>query len=214
MPRLRRLFHSRADEEGDAATGHLPREHRVRQRHRLLQPVSVLHEHLRHAQHPRPGPGDCHGPQERAARPASLGDHRRRRRPVDRRQSLHPLHSPQRRSEGHHVQQPHLRPDQGAIFAHLAAGQSHQEHALRRDRQPAQSAVGRHRLRGDVRRPLDRRQHQAPGRSPQAGRRAQGHGLRRDLPELQHLQRRRLGLRHRQGDQGRHRRSSWSTASR
>ena len=31
-----------------------------------------------------------------------------------------------------------------------------------------------------------------------------GHGVRRDLPELQHLQRRRLRLRHRQEHQGRH----------
>ena len=78
------------------------------------------------------------------------------------------------------------------------AGQGDQEHADGRDRQPAQPALGRHRLRGHVRRPLDRRGRQAPGRDAQAGRRAQGHGLRRGLSELQHLQRRRLGLRHRQ----------------
>ena len=42
------------------------------------------------------------------------------------------------------------------------------------------------------------------GETLQAGRRAQGHGLRRGLSELQRLQRRRLGLRHRQGHQVRH----------
>ena len=48
-------------------------------------------------------------------------------------------------------------------------GPGHQEHAQRRDRQPAASAVGGHRLRGDVRGPLDRRQHQAPVDDAQAG---------------------------------------------
>ena len=36
------------------------REHGVRVGHRLLEPLPVLHEHLRHARHPRSGPGHRH----------------------------------------------------------------------------------------------------------------------------------------------------------
>ena len=42
-----------------------PREDRVRLRHRLLQPLSVLHEHLRHPPHPRPRAGRGDGPEVR-----------------------------------------------------------------------------------------------------------------------------------------------------
>ena len=83
-----------------------------------------------------------------------VGHHRRRRRPVDRRQSPDARHPPQPRHQHRPVQQPHLRPDQGPVLAHLAAGQEDQEHADGRDRQSAAPAVDRHRLRGDVRRPL------------------------------------------------------------
>ena len=51
-------------------------------------------------------------------------------------------------------------------------------------------------------------------RDPQTGRRPQGRGLRRDLPELQDLQRRRLRLRHRQERSRRTTCSTSSTASR
>ena len=47
MPRLRRLLDPRPDEEGAAHAGHSPREDRVHLGHRLLQPLPVLHEHLR-----------------------------------------------------------------------------------------------------------------------------------------------------------------------
>ena len=55
------------------------------------------------------------------ARPAGLGHHRRRRRPVDRRQPPDARHPPQRRPQDHPVQQRDLRPDQGPVFADLAA---------------------------------------------------------------------------------------------
>ena len=60
----------------------------------------------------------------KAARPdlTGLGHHRRRRRPVDRRQPPDARHPPQRRPEDHAVQQRDLRPDQGPVFADLAAG--------------------------------------------------------------------------------------------
>ena len=53
-------------------------------------------------------------------RPVGLGDHRRRRRAVDRRQSPDARHAPQPGHQHHPVQQPHLRTDQGAVLAHLA----------------------------------------------------------------------------------------------
>jgi 2-oxoglutarate ferredoxin oxidoreductase subunit beta len=62
------------------------------------------------------------GPEARPARPDRLDGHRRRRRPVHRRQSFHAHHPPQRRREGPAVQQPHLRPDQGPIFPDQRAG--------------------------------------------------------------------------------------------
>ena len=98
-------------------------------RHRLLQPVSVLHEHLRHPLDPRPGAGRRHRPEDRAARSAGLGHHRRRRRPVDRRQPPDARHPPQPRPQHRPVQQPHLRPDQGPVLAHVACWAEDQEHA-------------------------------------------------------------------------------------
>ncbi len=109
--------------------GHAAGEDRVHLRHRLLQPLPVLHEHLRHALDPRPRAGGGHGPEDRAARSVGVGHHRRRRRPVDRRQSPDARHPPQSRPQHRAVQQPHLRPDQGPVLAHLAAGQGDQEHA-------------------------------------------------------------------------------------
>ena len=44
--------------------------------HRLLQPVPVLHEHLRDALDPRARPGDRHRCRRRPARPRRVGDHR------------------------------------------------------------------------------------------------------------------------------------------
>ena len=78
--------------------GHPAREVRVRLRHRLLEPLSVLHEHLRLPHHPRPGAGGRDRAQARPARAGGLGRHRRRRRAVDRRQSPDAHAPPQRRT--------------------------------------------------------------------------------------------------------------------
>ena len=43
------------------------REHRLHLRHRLLEPLPVLHEHLRLSLHPRPRAGDRHRPEGDAA---------------------------------------------------------------------------------------------------------------------------------------------------
>ena len=48
MSRLRRLLHPGSDEEDDALTGRSAREDCLRLRHRLQQPLSVLHEHVWH----------------------------------------------------------------------------------------------------------------------------------------------------------------------
>ena len=76
---------------------------------------------------------------------------------------------------------------------------------------PLSVAIG---CEGDLRGPHDRREHQAPGICAEACGRAQGHVVRRGLPELHRLQRRGVRLRHQPRHEGRHRRSSWSTASR
>ena len=141
VPRLRRLLDPGPDEEGAGHARHAPREDGVHLRHRLLQPLPVLHEHLRLPHHPRPGADPRHRPESRPARPASLGHHRRRRRPVHRRQPPDPRHPPQRRPEDHPVQQRNLRPDQGPVFADLAYRHAHQVQPAGLDRQSAAAAV-------------------------------------------------------------------------
>ncbi len=75
-------------------------------------------------------------------------------------------------------------------------GQSNEEHAGWLGRQSDPPAFVGHRLRSDVCRPLDRREHQAPGRGVEAGRRAQGNVVRRGLSKLQRVQRRGLRMGH------------------
>ena len=70
---------------------------------------------------------------------------------------------------------------------------------------PLHPLVDRHRLRGDICGPIDRRTHQAPDDGAQAGGRAQRNVVRRNLSELQRFQRRLLGLCHRPRNEERHR---------
>ena len=132
-----------------------------------------------------------------------------------RRQPSDALHPPQPRHQHRAVQQPHLRPDQGAIFAHLAAGPGDQEHADRH-----RSTIRSIRCRS----PSAARRRSWPARSTctssiwrmvlEAGGRAPRHFVRRGLSELQRVQRRRLRLCHRSRDQGRHhaRTGAWQAA--
>ena len=101
--------------------GITPGEHGVHLRHRLLEPVPVLHEHVRDALDPRARPGDRHRRRRRPARPRRVGDHRRRRRPVDRRQPPDPRPAAQRQPHDPAVQQPDLRADQGPVLADVAS---------------------------------------------------------------------------------------------
>ena len=124
-------------------------------------------------------------------------DHRRRRRAVDRRQPPDPRAAPQRQPHDPAVQQPDLRPDQGPVLADVRGRQGHQVHAVRLARPPVQPDHRRARRRGHLRRPHPRHGPQAHDGDVPPGPRPPGRGVRRDLPELQRLQRRRLRARSR-----------------
>ena len=130
-------------------------------RHRLLEPVPVLHEHVRLPHDPRPRAGDRVGPQDHAPRARRVGDHRRRRRPVDRRQSHDPRAPAQHGSQDHPVQQPDLRAHQGPVLADLGARHARAVDADRLDRSPAQPDLARARRRRDVRRARGRHRREA-----------------------------------------------------
>ncbi len=204
MPGLRGLRHPPRGPDAHARAGCEDRGRRVRLGHRLLQPLPVLHEHLRHPQHPRPRPGDRHRGGRGPARPRRVGDHRRRRRPVDRRQPPHPRPAAQRQPHDPAVQQPDLRLDQGPVLTDLRAGQGHEVDAVRVGRHAVQPALGGSRRRSHVRRTHARPRPQAHDRDLPGRPRPQGRGVRGDPPELQRLQRRRLRGHHRQGGAARH----------
>ena len=86
-------------------------------RHRLLEPLSLLHGDLRLPHHPRPRAGGRDRDQARQSRARRVDHHRRRRRAVDRRQPHDARAAPQPRLPDPAVQQRDLRPDQGPIFA-------------------------------------------------------------------------------------------------
>ena len=164
VPGLRRLRRAHRRPDADARAGREARAGGVRVRHRLLQPVPVLHEHLRHPQHPRAGAGHRHRHRRGPAGPRRVGDHRRRRRAVDRGQPLHPRAAPQRQPHDPAVQQPDLRAHQGPVLAHVGAGQGHEVDALRQPRSALQPAGGGARRRGHLRRPHPRPRPQAHDR--------------------------------------------------
>ena len=182
-----------------------PGEHRVRLRHRLLEPVPVLHEHLRHPQHPRSRPGHRHRAGGRPPRPRRVGDHRRRRRPVDRRQPPHPRAAPQRRTSRSCCS---TTRSTGSPRASTRRPRSSARSRSRRRSvrstppfNPLSVALGAEATFVARTHDLDREAHDrdVPGR-PRPPRRV----VRRDLPELQRLQRRRLRDDHRQGGAPRH----------
>ncbi len=129
--------------------------------------------------------GDASGAQR-------LGRDRRRRRAEHRRQSPAARAAPQRRPPDHPAQQRDLRSDEGPVLADIAARQAHEVVAHRLDRRAAAAAVRGARRRGDLRGALDRHRRAADAERPAAGISPPRHLLRRGVPELQHLQRRRL----------------------
>ncbi len=146
MPGLRRLRDPRRGAGVHARARHPAREHRVHLGDRLRVALPVLHADLRDALDPRPRAGDRDGPRDHAPGPLGVGRLRRRRRALDRRQPPDPRAAPQRQPHDPALQQPHLRPHQGAVLAHLGARQGHQVHpatgrsTVRSARSPSRSA--------------------------------------------------------------------------
>ena len=136
MPGLRRLLDPRERAEGDARARRAARELRVRVGHRLLEPLPLLHEHLRLPHDPRPRAGVRDRHQGAPAGALGVGRDGRRRRPLDRRQPPAAHDPPQRRPPDPALQQPHLRPHQGPVLADLARG-----HARRSRRPTARSTT-------------------------------------------------------------------------
>ena len=99
-----------------------------------------------------------------AARPARVGDRRRRRHAVDRWQPPDPRAAPQREPQDPDVQQPDLRPHQGPVLADERGRQGHEVDAVRLARPAVQPDVGRARRGGVVRRAHPRHGPQAHDR--------------------------------------------------
>ena len=192
MPGVRRLrdpgrgpvVHARARRRAGA--------HRVRVGDRLQRPVHLLHGHLRVPRDPRARAGDRDRHRDGEPRAHRLGRDRRRRRAVDRRQPPDPRAPPQRQPEDPAVQQPDLRAHEGPVLADLRGRQGHEVDTVRVGRPPVRPGRARARRRRDVRRADDRQRPQAPDRGAAPGRRAPRRGVRRDLSELQRVQRRRV----------------------
>ena len=196
VPGLRRLCGAEGRAADDAGPRRRAREDGVRQRHRLLEPLPLLHGDLRLPHHPRPRAGLRDRHQARQSRARRVDHHRRRRRAVDRRQPHDARAAPQPRLPDPAVQQRDLRPDQGPIFADQPRRHALALDAVRLGR-PAGDAVH---VRAGIGRAVHRPRHrrpQEPARRAQGRPRAQGRELRRNLPELRRLQRRRLRQLHR-----------------
>ena len=150
--------------------------------------------------HPRPGAGHRHRPGHGPPRPRRVGRRRRRRHAVDRRQPPDPRAAPQRQPHDPDVQQPDLRADQGPVLADQRGRQGHQVDAVRlaRPRRSTRSALALG-AEATLRGPHPRHGPQAHDGDVPPGPRPQGRGVRRDLPELQRLQRRRVRGDHGQG---------------
>ena len=188
MPWLRRLRHPEGGAEGNGRYRRRSGEHRVRLRHRLRGAVSLLHGNLRLPHDPRPGAKLRDRDQAGQPGPRRLGRRRRRRRAFDRRQPHAARHPPQCRHQLPAVQQRDLRPDQGPVFADLAARHPHTVDAPRLARYAGRRAE----LRARSQRPLRRPRHRpaaGPSARPACPRPCpQGLLVRRDHPELHRLQ--------------------------
>ena len=129
--RLRRQRHPRRGAAAVPRRGSAAGEDRVRLRHRLLEPLSALHEDLRLPRHPRPRAAGRRGRQDGAAGPQRVRQHRRRRLLQHRRGALDPRHPLQHEHDRDAARQSDLRSDQDAGLADLAEGNEEQHHAAR-----------------------------------------------------------------------------------
>ena len=125
-------------------------------------------------------------------RPVRLGRHRRRRRAVHRRQPPHPRAAPQRQPQDPALQQPHLRPAPKASTPRPPNPARSPNPRPLAPPTPRSTPLPRPRRRGHLRRPHHRLRPQTPAIGAARRRRAPRLRVRGDLPELQHLQRRRL----------------------
>jgi 2-oxoglutarate ferredoxin oxidoreductase subunit alpha len=105
-------------------------EHRRHFWHWVFQPIPLLHGNLRHALGARQSAHGGHRAQGHQPRSVGLGDHRRRRLHVHRRQPHHARASPERGFEYPDVQQSDLRAHQGSVLPHLGGGKGGQVHTL------------------------------------------------------------------------------------
>jgi 2-oxoglutarate ferredoxin oxidoreductase subunit alpha len=154
VPRLWRLQHPQPRSRPFSPSSASPvRTSRLESGHRLLQPLPLLHEHLRLSHHPRPRAGGGDGPQGRPARPRRVAGHRRRRRALHRRQPLHPPAAPQRRPQAPAVQQPDLRPHQGPVLPDLGEGKKTKSTPMGSVDRPFDPLRFRARRRGHLRGP-------------------------------------------------------------
>ncbi len=201
MPGLRRLRDPERHPGLHARARPHARADRVRLRDRLRRALPVLHADLRDALDPRPRARDRDGARGLPAGPVRLGRDRGRRRALDRRQPPHPRAPPEREPEDPPLQQPHLRPDEGPVLADLGARQGDEVDSDGLARLPVQPALDRDRRGGVVRRARDRHRQEGADRGARRGRPPPRLGVRRDPPELQHLQRRRVRLRPRREGQ-------------
>ena len=117
MPRLRRLRDPFRRSVRFPGARHQARKFRGRFRHRLLQPLPLLHEHVWLSHDSRTRARRGHGIKIDSPGPGSLGRHRRRRCALHRRQSHHSHAAAQCRHQSSAVQQPHLWTDEGPVFA-------------------------------------------------------------------------------------------------
>ena len=195
MPRLRGLRDPQRHPGLHARARSRARADRVRVRDRLRCALPVLHADVRDALDPRPRAGDRDRACSHATGSVGLGRDRRRRRALDRREPPHPRVAPQRESEDPPLQQRDLWAYERPVLADLEGRKGDEVDADGLARLPVQPALGRDRRRGFVRRSRDR--HRQEGAHRRARRRGSAPrvGVRRDPPELQHLQRRRIRLR-------------------
>ncbi len=195
MPRLRRLRDPERRPGVHAGARNPERADRVRLGDRMRGTVSVLHGGLRDALDPRARARDRHRPRDRENRSLRLGDRRRRRHALDRRQPSHPCVAPQRQSDDPDAEQPDLRAHEGPVLAHVRARQGDEVDADGLGRSALQPAERRDRRRGDLRGAGDRYRSEGADRGSACRSSPPGRVVRRGVPELQHLQRRRVRLR-------------------
>ena len=124
---------------------------------------------------------------------------------VDRRQPLHARAAAQRRHQVLLFNNQIYGLTKGQYSPTSPLGKKTKSHADGLDRLPGRPGQRGARRRRDLRRAHARRGRAAHPGGAEARRGPQGHGVRRDLPELQHLQRRRVRAADRQGQQGRQR---------